>query len=140
MRLRLLPLPLVLLAVLMAGCGGDGDDEPSGAASEADLTGKGEAALRASVQAFSDAFLTGEGADAHALLTARCKEALPETGFSAVVTEAGDLYGEALEFTSYEAKIHGTKAKATYTYENSDLNQKDEPWVLEGDRWLQDDC
>ncbi len=137
MRLRQLLLPLLVTVALMSGCGGD--DEPSGTG-DPDLTGRSEAALRKSVQAYSDAFLTGDGSGAHALLTPRCQEALPKEGFSKVVEQAGEMYGSALEFTSYEAEIDGKQARATYTYENSDLDQKNEPWFLEGDRWLLDDC
>lgn len=141
MRL-LLPCALALTAVLTSACSDDGgdSDEPSADASATALTGTDEAALREVVQAYSDAFLTGDGATAHALLTDRCQEALPAEGFIPVVEEAGELYGSALDFTSFEAKIDGTQAFVTYTYDDAKLNVDQEPWVVEGDSWRQDDC
>ena len=138
----LLPIALLLTAVLATACSDDGGEtsEPSADASATELTGTGEAALRKVVEAYSDAFLTGDGATAHALLSERCQEILPEEGFIPVVEEAGELYGSALEFTSYEAGIHGTQALVSYTYGLSKLDVDQEPWVVEGDQWRQDDC
>ena len=142
MRLVLPPV-LLLTAALVSACSDDDGGEtpePAAEASATELAGTGEPALRKVVQAYSDAVLTGDGATAHALLSERCQEILPAEGFIPVVEEAGERYGSALEFTSYEVGIQGKQAFVTYTYELSDLDVDQEPWVIEDDRWRQDDC
>lgn len=66
---------------------------------------------------------------------------MTEGEFSAIVEQAGALYGDALEFTSYDAEIDGNQARVTYTYEISGINQTQEPWSRnELGQWREDDC
>lgn len=98
------------------------------------------AALRSAVQAYSDAYLTGHGRAAYALLSARCQKRMTPEEFGTIVSQAGDLYGSALPMTSFKADVAGGMARVTYTYQASAINQDAEPWVLEGGKWHEDDC
>jgi len=99
-----------------------------------------EAALRTAVQAYSDAFLTGNGKEAYALLSTRCKERNTLAEFTAMTDQAKALYGDPLPMKSYEAQISGDMARVTYTYAISGINQTREPWVRESGNWHEDDC
>lgn len=145
---------LAAAVLVLAGCGasdGDAAGEPApksstagavspSAASEAP-TQSAENAIKAAAKAYSDAFLTGNGVDAYALLSERCKARNPGADFSNMVSLAATTYGEALPFDTFAADINGEQARVTYTYAASpDINQTDEPWVLEGGAWREDDC
>ena len=99
-----------------------------------------EAALRAAVQAYSDAFLTGNGKQAYALLSTRCQERNALAEFTAMTDQAKVLYGNPLPMKSYTAQISGDMARVTYTYAISGINQTREPWVRESGNWHEDDC
>lgn len=92
------------------------------------------------MQAYSDAFLMGDGAAAYALLSARCQERNTEAEFTSIVDRAGEQYGDPLPFKSFDAEISGDLARATYTYAVAEINQDAEPWVREGGEWREDDC
>jgi hypothetical protein len=97
--------------------------------------------LRKRVQAYSDAYLTGEPVKAYAILSQRCHERLTLSYFTGIVTAASDQYGTALPVASFDAQISGDLARATYTYQAApELNQDAEPWVREGGAWREDDC
>ena len=99
-----------------------------------------EAALRTAVQAYSDAFLTGNGKQAYLLLSTRCQERNSLAEFTAMTAQAKALYGDPLPMKSYEAQISGDMARVTYTYAISGINQTREPWVRESGNWHEDDC
>lgn len=99
-----------------------------------------EAALRTAVQAYSDAFLSGNGKRAYALLSTRCRERNTLAEFSAMTDQAKALYGDPLPMKSYKAQISQDMARVTYTYAISDINQSREPWVRESGDWHEDDC
>jgi hypothetical protein len=102
--------------------------------------GDEDAALRANVQAYSDAFLTGDGDTAYGLITERCQARMARDDFVSLVSQAKDLYGSALQFKTYKAEINVSQARVTYTYDISAINQTQEPWALESGSWHNDDC
>lgn len=138
-------LGVLVLAVVLAACGGGGDPvaKPTRSASPSVSVSSSpdpQVELRAAVQAYSDAYLTGKGAAAYALLSKRCQARSTPADFAALVKEAGDLYGSALPLKSFDADVSGDMARVTYTYDLAAINQDSEPWVREGGAWHEDDC
>lgn len=133
-----------LLMLALTACGGSDEPaatDPTASASLAQSTETIQAAaLHAAVKAYSDAYLTGDGPTAYAILSERCKDRITEAEFSALVDQGGELYGSALPMESFEASISGDTARATYTYSIEAINQTLEPWVLESGKWREDDC
>lgn len=141
--------------LLMTGCGGADDSataentatsapvSPVAAPKEAASKETAPAAdddLKAAVQAYSDAFLTGDGKAAYGLLSKRCRDRTPSEQFTGLVEAAGQTYGSALPFKTYSASVSGDLARVTYTYSIKAINQDSEPWVREGGHWHEDDC
>lgn len=147
---------LAVLVLLLAAAGCSSDEEPDAAASSdaAPSTGTTSTAsastgpvepttgpvLRDAVVAYSDAFLTGDAPAAFDLLSARCQGVIGEAAFTAVVEQAGDLYGAPLELVSYDEQVSGDTALVSYTYDATALDQSDEPWLVERGEWRNDDC
>ncbi|MFT4081174.1 MAG: hypothetical protein QM638_01180 [Nocardioides sp.] len=146
---------LVLPALALTACGGGGDQKttisvttPAASTSTSTSTEAAEPSasdsaprIRDAVQAYSDAFLTGEGAKAYGLLSTRCQERTSQSDFEATVSQAGEQYGNALSFASFSADVSGTMARVTYTYADyPEIDQDSEPWVLEDGAWHEDDC
>jgi len=97
--------------------------------------------LRAAVQAYSDAFLTGDGRAAYAMLSARCRHRTAKADFLHIVTIAREtLGGKPRAFLSYTEQVSGDLARVTYTFDDPTLNQEAEPWVRETGTWHEDDC
>lgn len=115
--------------LLLTACGG-GNDAPA----KAD-----DSALRDAVQAYSDAFLTGDDAAAFDALSARCQDKVGADAFGTVVNAAGKTYGTALPIKTFDADVNDTQARVTYTYDMAAIDQKDQPWVDEGG-WKYDAC
>lgn len=110
-----------------------------------DMAGSASAAtqqvvLKRAVKEYSDAFLDGRGAAAYKMLSPRCKTKIDRDDFIAASDMAKDIYGGPMRFKSYRAVIDGRKAKATYTYEASALNQRNEPWLKVSGRWRMNEC
>lgn len=121
-------------AVERDSCEGGAPAAPSPSTTASEL-----AALRAAVQAYSDAYLTGSQA-AYDMLSARCRARHSSESFAAILAGAKALYGSPLAIRTFEAEIAGNLARATYTYEVAAINQTGEPWVREGGGWHEDDC
>ncbi|MFJ9314816.1 hypothetical protein ACIRN4_11535 [Pimelobacter simplex] len=155
MNLTTAALGVALLTALVAGCSSDdtgstSSDErstagaPTSAAETAPPTQPSPNAtdavgLRAAVQAYSDAFLTGDAARSYALLSARCRDRHARSEWDDILAAARQSFGEALPLKSYEEEVSGHLARVTYTYAVSQINQSDEPWVDENG-WKNDDC
>ncbi|UUW89383.1 hypothetical protein [Pimelobacter simplex] len=153
MNLTRTAIGIVAVAALASGCGEDGEPDkaaastpaastpPSGARSTPSPTGGGEPGndLRNAVQAYSDAFLSGEPTASYDLLSARCRDRHSLSYWTGVITAASDRYGEPLPIKSYAEKVSGDMARVTYTYSVAEINQTDEPWVNENG-WKNDDC
>jgi len=92
------------------------------------------------VQAYSDAYLSGKGKAAYALLSNRCKKMDTLEGFASLVDQAKTLYGNPLPMTSFKAHIADGMARVTYTYTITAINQTDQPWTLEATGWHNDNC
>lgn len=91
-------------------------------------------------QRYSDAYLTGDAKTAYSILSERCRDRLSRSEFAAMVDVAESMYGSALPFESFSAKISGDMARVTYTFSVKAINQTAEPWVKEGSDWHEDDC
>jgi ABC-type phosphate/phosphonate transport system substrate-binding protein len=96
--------------------------------------------LRKAVEAYSDAYLTGDATTAYAILSERCRNKITEVEFTELVTAAKQLYGTPLRFKTYSATATGDSAKVSYTYPVKAIDQTKEPWVREAGYWRQDDC
>jgi hypothetical protein len=103
-------------------------------------TSSAEAELRAAVQAYSDAYLSGDAAKAYALLSERCKKMDTFASFSYGVSQAKIVYGNPLPIRTYKAHIAEGMARVTYTYDASGINQTNQPWTLEATGWHDDNC
>lgn len=154
---------MLLVLVTVVGCGGD--DEPAakpGAAPKGSSTPSPTAAptatpssslkteqpalpprigeLRTAVQAFSNAYFTGDVVASRALLSDRCKLRVGPGEWAATVKATGQRYGNPLRIESYDAQVSGDLARVTYTYADTRLDQSREPWVRGAGGWRNDDC
>ncbi|MDH6227822.1 nuclear transport factor 2 family protein [Streptomyces sp. MJP52] len=152
-------IPLALAGLLLTGCGSSSDEadgtaggeRPDTAAASASASpestptpkaspsASADAELKKAVQAYSDAFLTGDTA-AYDMLSERCRKRTDKNTFTGHLMAARTMYGNALPMTSYKAEVSGDMARVTYTYEVSGIDQESEPWVEENGVWRQDDC
>ncbi|GAA4953872.1 hypothetical protein [Actinoplanes utahensis] len=153
MRFKIIIAGLAV-GTLGAGCGA-ADDATGPAAVPPSVTGPSSSApqpsapatsassgdeLRIAVQAYSDAFLTGDAKTAYGLLSERCRKRMSPAEFTGIVEAAGKMYGSALPLATYSAKVSDDLARVTYTYAIKAINQEAEPWTREDGRWHQDDC
>jgi hypothetical protein len=137
---------LAACAVLaLAGCGSStparssvGTVKP--AAAPPVTAAQAGAGLRAAVQAYSDAYLSGQGKVAWGLLSARCQKIYPLEMFSSLTNLAKTVYGGPLRMTSFKAHVAEGMARVTYTYVVPAINQTDQPWTLEAGGWRDDNC
>jgi len=95
--------------------------------------------LRDAVYAYSDEFLTGNGYDAYKRLTKRCQAKMDKNYFEGLTLAAKSQIGN-LPIKTYAEKLDGDSATVTYTYSDASINQTDEPWILVGGKWLNDQC
>lgn len=98
-----------------------------------------EADLKKAVTEYTHAFLTGDGATAYAMLSAKCRAATPLSEFAAITEQARDTYGD-VKIDSLKVTVDGRKARATYTFPVPAINQTEELWVAEAGSWKNDDC
>ncbi|WP_230860114.1 nuclear transport factor 2 family protein [Actinoplanes aureus] len=147
---------IVLAGALLTGCGSSSDSRSSSKSKSSTKNGtstkkattkpkakpKNDAyeELRAAVQAYSDAFLSGDATTAYGLLSDRCRKRTSQEEFTGIVDAAKELYGSPLPFKSYSATISGDLGRVTYTYSIKAINQEKEPWAREAGNWHQDDC
>ncbi|WP_328475797.1 hypothetical protein OHA21_20270 [Actinoplanes sp. NBC_00393] len=96
--------------------------------------------LRKAVEAYSDAYLTGDATTAYGLLSERCRQRITETEFTDLVTAAKQQHGTPLRFKTYSATASGNSAKVSYAYPVKAIEQTKEPWVREAGYWYRDNC
>ena len=97
--------------------------------------------LREAVQAYSDAFLTGDSESAYTMLSERCQRRMDKADFARITTIARDIYGGKPQvFVKYAERVSGNFARVTYTFDSPTLSQDEEPWVREFGAWHEDDC
>ena len=161
---RLVAPTLVALAlVVLGGCGGGGDKtdakagktpEPSSEATDASPPSASPSPLkteqpqvpprigelRAAVQSYSNAYLTGDVVGSRSLLSERCKIRVGPGEWAAAVKVAGQKYGNALPIDAYDAQVSGDVARVSYTFTVAALDQSRQRWVHEGGRWHDDGC
>lgn len=137
---------MCLILLVLVGCGGGAGTTTAGtdgfagniwaprSSSDAD-----DDDLRQAVEAYSEAFLTGDADVGYVLYSQRCKHRVSKERFVLLTTMAAEIYGP-LPITSYAAEISGDFARVTYTFDVSELDQETEPWVRELGQWRQDDC
>lgn len=99
-----------------------------------------DTALRSAVQAYSDAYLSGDGKQAYNLLSNRCRLRHTLGEFSYLVSQAKLLYGNPIPLKTFKAHISDDMARVTYTYSISGINQTDQPWIRESSGWHDDNC
>lgn len=94
--------------------------------------------VRAAVEAYSTAYLSGDGAGAYELLSKKCQQSMPLSTFAGMTEQAKDLYGE-VPIESFDARVKGDRATVSYSYAVKALTQTGESWVNEGG-WKNNDC
>lgn len=110
------------------------------AACSSGSSGPGQEALVEAVETYSVAYTGGDAETAYGMLSSRCRDRVGEGEFTSAVTAAGGMYGET-EPTSVEVgQLDGGMARVSYTFEQSELDQQSEPWVVEDGSWRVDDC
>ena len=103
-------------------------------------TPSGNQQLQAAVEAYSAAYLTGKGTAAYALLSSRCQQLVGLPQMISLTSAAASLYG-TLPVTSFTVNSNSdSQATVTYTYAVAKLNQSQQPWVVEGGSWKDDNC
>jgi len=119
---------LCLLGLLLVACGGSAETAEEGPE------------LEPAVRAYSAAYLSGNGDEAHALLTARCRERTPIEELRVAAALGKEQYGTA-KLTSVDiVEESGNLARVTYRYDMASIDQVAEPWALEDGAWRNDDC
>ena len=93
--------------------------------------------VKIAVRAYSDAFLGGDAKTAWLLRTKRAQSKDTYVAFKMGVAQAKAIYGDA-KMTSLVVTVKGDTALATYKYDLSDINQKNQKWVKQGGKWLVD--
>lgn len=142
---RSIATSVVASVLVLGGCGSSTDADPKSAAADETRapsrapTPDAEAELRKAVQAYSDGFLTGD-TDTYDLFSKRCKDRTNRNEFIGMLMAAKGAYGSVLPFDTFKAQISGDLARVSYTYPDSAINQRSEPWVRESGSWRQDDC
>jgi hypothetical protein len=113
-----------VFVVLVAGCGG----------------GSGHADVRKAVDAYSQAFLSGNATAAYGMLSTRCQGQVTAGQFGAVVASAKALYGPQ-PVTSFKVDdASSSTAHVTYGYATAKLDQTRQAWVKQSGAWRWDGC
>lgn len=94
--------------------------------------------LAAAVRAYSKAFLGGQAKRAWLMRTEHANAGLSYVEFRAVCLQARAIYGDAKMTSLKIVSMRGTRARVTYTYDVSDINQARQPWRLVGRHWRYD--
>ena len=93
------------------------------------------AALEGAVRAYSAAFLANDIATAYAVLSSDCQAELSRADFRKIVKPIARRYGDAELVTFKITKFSGDRARVTYRFDESAIDVKKEPWVLEDGVW-----
>jgi len=132
-----------LLLLTAAACSSDDGDKKANPAASAPATSAptgSEQELYGAVRDYSNAYLTGDGATAHALWSERCRARVSVTEMKAASRQAVLTYGNKQRINEFTSKISGEMARVTYAYTGSGPDQTDEPWVWQDGSWRNDDC
>ena len=96
--------------------------------------------LKDAVQAYSNDYLGGNGAGAFALLSSRCQLTIGLQQETSLASAAKTVYG-VLPIISFTVDSNsGREATVSYTYSVTTLDQRQQPWVLEGGSWKYNHC
>ena len=100
-------------------------------------------AVREAYDAFSKAFLSGDGAKAWDFLSKRCQDTTTKAEIVHSAEQATAQFGN-LRIKTFKAEVEGAVAKVTFTYENlPTTNQADQTavrWIKEDGSWKGDEC
>jgi hypothetical protein len=124
-----------LTGLILAAC----STSTAGHTSKSDATDIA-ANLRAAVEAYSAAYLSGDGATAYAMLSMRCRSLHSKDEYISLTALAKQMYGNQPVRTFGIDSRSGNTARVTYTFDNHDIDQTNEPWVREVGFWKEDDC
>ena len=149
-------VPVVMIVLVLAACSGGSSDASTTSTTLAATTTTAVAAtiadatsatttttpapkLEDAVRAYTEAFLGGDSDASYALLSERCHGEEASADWKDIVDQAHALYGDAT-ITSYTDDVNGNIATATYELSDPTLNQTNERWLIEGGRWVNDEC
>jgi hypothetical protein len=100
-----------------------------------------DVALRAAVQSYSDAYLTGDADSAYGYLSPRCQTLLGHDAFTTHVQTTASRYGDPLPFKTYKASEFGDAAYVSYTYMAApEINETAQLWSRLDGSWHYDNC
>ncbi len=114
-----------VLAVTLVACGDDG--------------ATGGSNLESAVVDYSDALLGGDADTGYGLLSARCQETIGPDEFAVADSQIAERYGDA-SMTSYTEDVDRQVGIVTYRYNDSAIDQEDQPWIRDGGGWRNDEC
>ena len=135
----------LLTAVAACGSSGGGTDA-HGRRDDDDAAGvkigsPRERQLFHAVQAYNDAYYTGDARTVRRLRVSLCRELSWEEGLPSQVNKAATEYGEPQRITSFRARTAGRLAFVTYAFEDPDLRRhRGEAWSREPEGWRYADC
>jgi hypothetical protein len=82
----------------------------------------------------------GDENGAWAMVSARCQDALGKAAYTAMVRTSSRLYSTARLVSVEVATAGPTDPRASYTFDQSALDQRDEQWVVTDVGWFWDGC
>ncbi len=127
--MRRIALTALAASLVIAGCSKD------------DSNGATPARLERAARAYAKAFRSGDSDSAFAMQSSRCRKVIPRELFDELVSAAATAYKDQ-PLRDLGVRVSGTKGVATYSFDDEELNQTDERWVLDErtDTWRNDDC
>lgn len=136
----------VASVVLLAGCTGAADEQPDAApislptgVPSNQLTSD-ERELATAFRTLVDAYLSGEGATAYALLSERCKDVFPPDEYAASSDEAADAFG-LVDYVIVSVTVTGDEGEVDGEFPVADLNHEGgTAFVREDGEWHMDRC
>jgi hypothetical protein len=94
--------------------------------------------LSEAVRAYSKAFLGGQAKKAWLMRTERANAGLTYIEFRAICLQAHQVYADAVMTSLHVGSLKGGRAKVSYTYDISDIDQSHQPWRLVNGHWKYD--
>ncbi|MFJ8546031.1 hypothetical protein ACIRFH_29290 [Streptomyces sp. NPDC093586] len=149
---------LGLLLAALTGCSSSDDDTAdtaptsSGAASSPDAgqpsagptpsedTAPAKAALEKAVREYTAAYFADEPDTTYGMLSARCRKVITPAGMAVLTERAVGDYGQQDVKRFAVDELSGDTARVSYGVGLPTFDQKQQPWLREGDVWKYDAC